>query len=269
MIFGMFAKDDSQTAQVDQPKDEQPAPEARPEQPTEQTPETPAVAEQQPAKEEPAVEQKPAEQTETPKQEETKPTAKPSSEAYTYTAVAGSSYTAFAREAITSYVADQKLQLTADQALQAEVDLTNSAGAPRLEIGEIVTIAKSDVKAALPVAETGTQSEKKAETKQDQSTDKSKTGSDYGATAAAGDSYTQHARNAVTAYLSANKQTLTPEQRVAAESYIVSAAGEPRLEIGQAVTISKTSVAAAVTQAAALTPAEQAAWHSWAMNVVF
>lgn len=199
-----------------------------------------------------------------PKTSDTPTTSSPSTTAgspFSYTAQAGSSYTEFARQAIASYVETQKVTLTDAQALQAEITLANNAGTPMLEIGQRVTIAQSDISTAL--RQIGV-----AQTKNNPTPNPSAKG-DYTATAAAGDSFTLHARAAITASINDHKQALSPAQRIAAESYIVAEAGAPQLEVGQTVTITTATITNAVTRAAALSASEQATWNAWATNVVF
>ena len=236
----------------------------------------------------PTAEQKQAEQADGKKSaektsEKTADTgaAKKSSDAFTYTASAGISYTLFAREAVSSVVANQQLQASTTQTLQAEVELTNNAGSPLLDIGQAVTISRADVIAALQhtgvkaatqnaSTDSATQSHESDKSKENtpakntQQTQATTTSVDYSATASPGDSYTLHARAAIAKYLQENKRTLSPEQRVAAESYVTVAAGSPSLEIGQTVTITTKTIADAVSQASSLSTDEQAAWAQWA-----
>ena len=189
--------------------------------------------------------------------------AKKTGDTFAYTASAGSSYTLFAREAVSSVVANQQLQASTTQTLQAEVELTNNAGSPLLDIGQAVTISRTDVIAALQHAGVKIDAQKTQDShgSNPQATAAS---ADYNAAANPGDSYTLHARAAIAKYLQANKQALSPEQRAAAESYIVSAAGAPSLEVGQTVVINAKTIADAVARASALSASEQAAWSQWA-----
>ena len=236
----------------------------------------------------PTAEQKQAEQADGKKSaektsEKTADTgvAKKPSDTFTYTASAGSSYTLFAREAVSSVVANQQLQASTTQTLQAEVELTNNAGSPLLDIGQAVAFSRADVIAALQHTgvKAATQNASTDSAAQSHESDKSKentpakntqqtqtttTSADYNATASPGDSYTFHARTAIAKYLQENKRTLSPEQRVAAESYVTVAAGSPSLEIGQTVTITTKTIADAVSRASSLSTDEQAAWAQWA-----
>ena len=106
--------------------------------------------------------------------------------------------------------------------------------------------------------------ENNAPAKNTQQTQATTASADYSAAANPGDSYTFHARTAIAKYLQANKQALSPEQRAAAESYIVSAAGAPSLEVGQTVVINAKTIADAVARASSLSASEQAAWSQWA-----
>ena len=212
-----------------------------------------------------------AEQTQTAQADNKKPAekttdtnaVKETGDTFVYTASAGSSYTLFAREAVSSVVANQQLQASTAQTLQAEVELANNAGSPLLDVGQAVTISRADVVAALQHAGVKIDAQKTQDShgSNPQATAAS---ADYSATANPGDSYTFHARTAIAKYLQANKQALSPEQRAAAESYIVSAAGAPSLEVGQTVVINAKTIADAVARASSLSASEQAAWSQWA-----
>ena len=189
--------------------------------------------------------------------------AKKTGDTFAYTASAGSSYTLFAREAVSSAVANQQLQASTTQTLQAEVELTNNAGSPLLDIGQAVTISRADVIAALQHAGVKIDAQKTQDS-HGSNAQAAAASADYSAAANPGDSYTLHARAAIAKYLQANKQALSPEQRAAAESYIVSAAGAPALEVGQTVVINSKTIADAVARASSLSASEQAAWSQWA-----
>ncbi len=189
--------------------------------------------------------------------------AKKTGDTFAYTASAGSSYTLFAREAVSSVVANQQLQASTTQTLQAEVELTNNAGSPLLDIGQAVTISRTDVIAALQHAGVKIDAQKTQDS-HGSNPQAATASADYSAAANPGDSYTLHARAAIAKYLQANKQALSPEQRAAAESYIVSAAGAPSLEVGQTVVINAKTIADAVARASSLSTSEQAAWSQWA-----
>ena len=211
-----------------------------------------------------------AEQTQTAQADNKKPAekttdtnaVKETGDTFVYTASAGSSYTLFAREAVSSVVANQQLQASTAQTLQAEVELANNAGSPLLDVRQAVTISRADVVAALQHAGVKIDAQKTQDShgSNPQATAAS---ADYNAAANPGDSYTLHARAAIAKYLQANKQALSPEQRAAAESYIVSAAGAPSLEVGQTVVINAKTIADAVARASALSASEQAAWSQW------
>ena len=189
--------------------------------------------------------------------------AKKTGDTFAYTASAGSSYTLFAREAVSSVVANQQLQASTTQTLQAEVELTNNAGSPLLDIGQAVTISRTDVIAALQHAGVKIDAQKTQDS-HGSNPQAATASADYSAAANPGDSYTLHARAAIAKYLQANKQALSPEQRAAAESYIVSAAGAPSLEVEQTVVINAKTIADAVARASSLSTSEQAAWSQWA-----
>lgn len=203
---------------------------------------------------------------------ETKPAEEAKPEAtstYSYTAVSGSTYTGFAREAINAYATKNGLTLSAPATLSAEVALANNAGSPLLEVGQVVTISLADVKNALSEAGIVSNTTTSTGTKDTTSQDAKSSKSNYTTTAKAGDSYTLIARQAITNYLTTAGKTLSPAQRVAAESFLTKNAGTPQLVLGQNVTISNSDVEAAVTQASNLNQKQQTAWNAWAANVVF
>ena len=240
------------------PASEKKASEPQPEQPkqaaeTKQST-TPAVEQTQTAQ---ADNKKPAEKTTDTN------AAKKTGDTFAYTASAGSSYTLFAREAVSSVVANQQLQASTAQTLQAEVELANNAGSPLLDVGQAVTISRADVIAALQHAGVKMDAQKTQDSHGSNS-QAAAVSADYSAAANPGDSYTLHARAAIAKYLQANKQALSPEQRAAAESYIVSAAGAPSLEVGQTVVINAKTIADAVARAISLSASEQTAWSQWA-----
>ncbi len=240
------------------PASEKKASEPQPEQPKQaaetKQPTTPAVEQTQTAQ---ADNKKPAEKTTDTN------AAKKTGDTFAYKASAGSSYTLFAREAVSSVVTSQQLQASTAQTLQAEVELTNNAGSPLLDIGQAVTISRADVIAALQHAGVKIDAQKTQDS-HGSNAQAAAASADYSAAANPGDSYTLHARAAIAKYLQANKQALSPEQRAAAESYIVSAAGAPSLEVGQTVVINSKTIADAVARASSLSTSEQAAWSQWA-----
>ena len=205
---------------------------------------------------------------------------------HTFTATAGDSYTGLARQAVDKYADAHNLQLTDAERLDAEVALANDAGAPYLEVGQNVAIAESAVAAALP-AQTETIDTDSAESKTTKSEDvktqakdtqqsspaPSKTETtdtaDSSLMAAAGDSYTTLARAAIAKASDRSKTTLNAAQKVAAETYLSEAAGFPALEIGQDISLPASAVDAAIAKAAALSAADQAAWQSYADDVIF
>lgn len=240
------------------PASEKKASEPQPEQPKQaaetKQPTTPAVEQTQTAQ---ADNKKPAEKTTDTN------AAKKTGDTFVYTASAGSSYTLFAREAVSSVVANQQLQASTAQTLQAEVELANNAGSPLLDVGQAVAISRADVIAALQHAGVKIDAQKTQDS-HGSNAQAAAASADYSAAANPGDSYTLHARAAIAKYLQANKQALSPEQRAAAESYIVSAAGAPALEVGQTVVINSKTIADAVTRASSLSASEQATWSQWA-----
>ena len=202
-----------------------------------------------------------AEDTKTSDKKEAASSADTSS-GYAYTAQPGDSYTLFARQAVSSYAAKQKLTLTADKALLAEVDLTNAAGSPELEIGQKVTIAAADVAKVVgqEASATKTDTSDKAT-----NTTSAQADGDYQYTATAGDSYTLFARQAIASYASKHSTTMTAAQRVAAETYMAEAAAFPTLEIGQQVSVAASTVKSAVNRATQLSAGQQATWQPYAI----
>lgn len=178
---------------------------------------------------------------------------------YTYTAVAGSSYTEFARKAIDAYVLAHNITVQPADRLNAEVALTNAAGAPLLEIGQSISIAQSDVASSLRSA--GVAIASSSATTQPSPTTSAETSSFV---AIAGSSYTEFARQCVATYSQRVALTMTPAQRIAAETYVVQQVGAPLLDVGQQVTIRTTDVQQAVERAGRLTSAEQTAWQPYA-----
>lgn len=253
---------------------------------------------QQVSTEEKAVKETPAEQTlvaEGAKTEETtqaetqvaeevkteevaKPAAEPSKDTYSYTAEAGGSYTLAARQAVNNYIAEKKLSVDESQRLAAEVNLVNAAGAPYLEVGQVVNISRADVAKELPAAETaevkndaaGASDQNDASTQNDAIKDANEqtpaTAADVVKTAAAGDSYTLLAREVIK---TAAAGSLNDAQKIAAETYLANQAGFPKLEAGQNVTFSNSAIQEALKFARGLTAEQQAAWQAYVPSVVF
>ena len=126
---------------------------------------------------------------------------------------------------------------------------------------QTVAISRADVETAIKNTAPATTAQRAADA--NKSSAAAPKAENYSAVASPGDSYTSHARAAIAKHLQGNKQTLSAEQAVAAESYIVTAAGSPLLEVGQTVTVDAATVSAAVTKASALSASEQAAWAEW------
>ena len=78
--------------------------------------------------------------------------AKAATNTFTFTAQPGDSYTLFARQAIASYLEQNQISATDQQKLIAEINLTNHAGAPYLEIGDQISIQSSDIAKQFPSA---------------------------------------------------------------------------------------------------------------------
>lgn len=75
-----------------------------------------------------------------------------SSDLYTYTAQPGDSYTLMTRKSVQDYSKTNKSNLSQAQIIFAETNLTQAAGSPQLEIGQKITIKKSDVKSIVDKA---------------------------------------------------------------------------------------------------------------------
>ena len=86
-------------------------------------------------------------------------------------------------------------------------------------------------------------------------------------TAQAGDSLTIFARDAISAHAEEEEISLTPAQRVFAETTAVAKLGGELLEIGQKVTIPNDTVQAAIESAQKLSAESQAAWQPYAALV--
>jgi hypothetical protein len=83
-------------------------------------------------------------------------------------------------------------------------------------------------------------------------------------TAKAGDSYTELARSSVIKYDQATDSlTLNAAQVTAAETWVTQEAGSPAINVGQTVTVSKTSVEKFAKQAAELSDAAKARWKKY------
>ena len=206
---------------------------------------------------------------------------------YSYMAEVGGSYTLAARQAIQSYVSEKGLSVDESQLLAAEVNLVNAAGAPYLEVGEVVTISQADVAKEFSVSAQSAESVKADNTPVTTETDnlddtqrqndtsaqsdsiKGETQvseiSAFTKTVAAGDSYTVIAREAVKTKAAGS---LNNAQKIAAETYLANQAGFPELIIGQNVTIGDSAIQDALKFARGLTAEQQAMWQAYTQKVV-
>ena len=158
------------------------------------------------------------------------------------------------------------------------MNLVNAAGAPYLEVGQVVNISRADVAKELPAAETteakndttDAPKQNDASTQNEAAKDAQKqtpaATSDVVKTAAAGDSYTLLAREAVKA---AAAGSLSDAQKIAAETYLASQADFPELVVGQNVTFDSSAVQGALKFARGLTAEQQAVWQAYVPAVVF
>lgn len=99
--------------------------------------------------------------------------------------------------------------------------------------------------------------------------DKKESSSVYSYTAQEGDTYSQIARKAVQTYGIRENVKLTPAEIIFAETNLTQQAGSPVLEVGQKVTLEKSSIKEWVQKAEKLTDEEQAAWQVYVPYVDF
>jgi hypothetical protein len=200
-----------------------------------------------------------------PKQDDgTKETADTPTNNFEYTAQPGASYTALARNAVRQYAATNNINLNDSQVEIVAAKLAYNAGSPYLEIGQVVTIKKSDISAIVGDKVATTTPPKDTTTPPKDDKDKKPTVKTYSFVAKAGDAYCLFARSAISEYATSNNMKLSGSQRIAAETFIISDAGFPRLAIGQQVTFSHETIKSAVDKAMSLTPAQLANWQPYA-----
>ncbi len=184
---------------------------------------------------------------------------------FEFTAQPGASYTALARMAVRQYAELNNINVTASQVEQAAAKLAYNAGSPYLEIGQVITINNSDV-SAIVGAKVATTPPKDDTTTQPPAMDKENkpVAKSYTFVAVAGDAYCLLARSAISDYAASNNLELSGAQRIAAETFIISDAGFPRLAIGQQVTFTQDTIKKAVDKAMSLSSAELANWQPYA-----
>lgn len=73
---------------------------------------------------------------------------------YSYTAQPGDSYTLLARKAVQSYTKTLSMNIPKARIIAAETILTQNAGSPELEVGQKVTLKKSDISKAVQKTKT-------------------------------------------------------------------------------------------------------------------
>lgn len=197
-----------------------------------------------------------------PPKEDQQTTTKPDDQkpdVFTFTAQPGASYTALAREAVRKYAQANTISISDVQVEKTAARLAYNAGSPYLEIGQVVTINANDISAIIgvktdtattPAPDTGNVSKPSEK--------------EFTFTATSGDAYCLFARSAIVDYADSNNIKLTSAQRIAAETFIMSDAGFPRLAIGQTVTFTSETIKNAVDKALALTPAQLALWQPYA-----
>lgn len=184
-------------------------------------------------------------------------------ENFVFTATPGDYYTAFARDAIRQYAVKNKLDVSEDRVQQSAASLAYQAGSPFLEVGQIVTINANDISTVLgnvstttpPVADTPPPQKDTPETP-------SNTAFSY--TAVAGDSYVLLARRSIDELTKSTNTTLSPEQRIAAETFIISDAGFPAINTNQQVSFQYETIMGAVAKATSLSPAQLQNWQPYA-----
>lgn len=177
---------------------------------------------------------------------------------FAFTAQPGDSYTLFARQAIASYLEQHQISATDQQKLIAEINLTNHAGAPYLEIGDQISIQSSDIAQQFPDTTT-TPATSAATPAATHATPATKTTT---FTAQSGDSYITLARQAIKQSKSGAK--LSPAQKVAAETKLAANANWPAISLGQTVQIAAADLEQAIDFATNLSPAELSAWQPFA-----
>lgn len=183
---------------------------------------------------------------------------------FEFTAQAGASYTSLARNAVRQYASLDNLNLTDAQVEKAAAELAYDAGLPYLEIGQVVVISSPDVSAILGIktkitTPTGSTKTPPVEDKKSVPVTKS-----YTFVAAKGDAYCLFARSAISDYAQRSNLELSGAQRIAAETFIISDAGFPRLAISQQVTFDQTTIKNAADKALSLTPTQLANWQPYA-----
>lgn len=183
---------------------------------------------------------------------------------FTFTAQPGASYTALARDAVRQFAAANNVTLTDAQVEKAAARLAYNAGSPYLEIGQVVVISSSDVSAILGIKVDTTPPKEDTATPPTDSTNKTPPAKSYTFVAQPGDAYCLFARSAISDYNKANNLNLTGAQRIAAETFIISDAGFPRLTIGQQVTFSHDTIKNAVDKAMSLSPSQLDNWQPYA-----
>lgn len=206
--------------------------------------------------------------------------------AFTFVAQPGDSYTLFARQAIASFLAQNQIFATDQQKLIAEINLTNSAGAPYLEIGDQISIQSSDIAKQFPsatatgtaptstvasddrsAASDATSQTKSAHSSSNKIRPESDQSSSYTFTAQSGDSYITLVRQAIQQSKSGAK--LSSAHKVAAETKLAVTANWPAIKLGQTVTIDATDLKQAIDFAINLSPAELSAWQPFADLIVW
>lgn len=195
---------------------------------------------------------------------------------YKYKAVAGDSYTLFSRDAIHKYLNSNNLSLSDNQKLQAEVTITNQAGAPELEIGQDVTIPSNTVTSAInqltPHATNAAPqkaSNNQVADKKDNPSPRSGESKDFSVTAKSGDNYALLSREAIKNYAAENKINLDAAQKIAAETYIISEANFPEINVDQSIVISHTKIKNAVDKVIDMSQSEKQNWQPFADQVQF
>lgn len=190
----------------------------------------------------------------------------PGQDSYSFTAVAGDSYTALARKAVGQYIATNQLSTSKAQQARFAAALASNAGSPLLEIGQVVTIQESDIATLIGKPSGTTETPKEADNKDtiDDNSKQDATSTDYSYTADRGDSYSILARRAISEHSVGINLKLTSSQRIAAETTIITAAGFPRLSVGQKVTFSYIDIKDAVSEAQVLSAEQLMIWQPYA-----
>ena len=183
---------------------------------------------------------------------------------FEFTTQPGASFTALARNALRQYAAANNLSLTDAQVEKAAATLALNAGMPFLEIGQVVVITNSDVSNIIGVKTETTPQSDSTKTPPVEDQDDDLIAKSYNFIATSGDAYSVLARSAIGEYAKSSNIELTGARRIAAETYIISDTGFPRLAIGQQVTFTQITIKNAVEKTLSLSTTQLTNWQPYA-----